>query len=109
MALEELGDENIDLWVFEAAVAAAFDGVQGRFHAGLLERVQKDFALVVRHERVLVAVDDQEGGIVVGNVCDGVGALALVLIFLDGAADMIDTIPPTTATTTTPPKPLTRS
>ena len=87
MFVEELGDEGLDLGVFEAAVTAARDGVQGGLDAGLLERVQKDLALVVRHERVFVAVDDQEGGIVFRHVRDRIGPLDLVLVLLDGPAD----------------------
>jgi hypothetical protein len=71
--LEELEDKGIDLGVFEAAVAAARDGAQGRLDTGFLESVLEDLALVVRHERVLVAVDDQEGRIVLCRIRDGIG------------------------------------
>jgi len=84
--VEEVVHELVYFGVPEA-VTAAFYGVESGLDFRFLEGVVENFALVVGDEGVFVAVADQEGGIVFGDVCGGIGGAALVLVLLDGAAD----------------------
>jgi hypothetical protein len=69
------------------AMPVAGDDLQRDLHAGLFEGFGQGFTLAWRHDAVLVAVHDQEGGRVLADVGQGARLAGLFLILPDGTAD----------------------
>jgi len=72
--IEEGPDHGEDFRAVEAiAVAGTEDGVEMDAGSGGFQGFVEEFALLVGDDGVLIAVDDEEGRVVRGDVGDGVG------------------------------------
>ena len=69
------------------AVATALDRVEGVLDSALGQRRIQQLALVVRHDRVLVAVDDEKRRVVCGDVGDRISSAYEIRVILNRPTD----------------------
>ena len=72
-----LHDEIIHLLfhlrVLEPSVFTALDRVERGFHARILQGIVEDLTLLVRHQRILISMNDQKSSRVFGDVGQWIG------------------------------------
>ena len=87
MVSEEDLDKIIDPGREASAVSGAFHGDQGAGDPGFVEQFVEVLRLRKGNQGVLGSVDDESGGVVLGDMGNGGGVFRNLEIFLDGAAD----------------------
>ena len=87
MLSNEIIPQAIYLWIPESTMLAACDGVKDYWNLCVQQGLVEDDALSMRNQWIYISMHDEEGGIVLSHISDGVCMLDFIRVFLNRTTD----------------------